>query len=171
MAMTERGVYVTDADDNPDVSEDEEYGEAVDPPFSPSLHSSEEHLEHEEDHADLRILNPAEQKIAHDLQCNIRHAPVRVPRHQNPFDENPAALETFQRVLGEVVQRKLVPEGLDVRPEEWDAEGYPEVVTLRAGFYSRKKRMEIILPTEIWYPRAVLWAQAVYVLTDVLTAQ
>ena len=51
---------------------------------------------------------------------------------------------------------------LGSHPEEWDEDGYPPVEHIPHG--RRQGIKKIFLPHHIWYPRAILWGQALYVL-------
>jgi hypothetical protein len=49
-------------------------------------------------------------------------------------------------------------------PEEWDESGYPVFETVKLGRRGGKE-LHIALPDEIWRPRAVVWCQALEVMT------
>lgn len=102
-------------------------------------------------------------KIAHDQQSNIRHEGINVPRHTRPWDSE-SAHTIFTDALDKVKQSGIIPNNFGMLPEEWDNEGYPsfEIVKLgrRAG-----QLLHVALPDDVWRPRAVVWCQALDVLT------
>ncbi|KAH8813871.1 hypothetical protein DL96DRAFT_1448500, partial [Flagelloscypha sp. PMI_526] len=54
-------------------------------------------------------------------------------------------------------ENDIVPTGLAVHPSEWGNEQYPTHETLKMR---RGQVLEMELPFEIWWPRAVQWARA-----------
>lgn len=101
-------------------------------------------------------------QLRRDQIVNVRHHAVRPPRAQNPFLVN-TDHHTFIQELDRVIAAQDIPAGLGVRPEEWEEDGYPQVETLaRRG---RGSRITVELPQEIWGPRAVVWAQALFLMT------
>lgn len=64
----------------------------------------------------------------------------------------------FKTVLGNVQHSKILPPNLGVHPDEWEegsyAGGEHEIIKIR------RKEVQIHLPFELWYRRAVAWAQA-----------
>ncbi|KAF8495404.1 hypothetical protein JB92DRAFT_2818209 [Gautieria morchelliformis] len=100
-----------------------------------------------------------------DLRSNVKHKPVRPPRHENPFDGQPEAIQAaFEAALVQVQTTGFLPEDFGVRSEEWDG-AYPDHKALQIGH--KGKELVISLPAQIWYPRAVSWAQALYVMSKV----
>jgi hypothetical protein len=62
-------------------------------------------------------------RIAKHLRSNIKHKPVRTPRHMNPFDGQPAAIQAaFEMALAQVKATDFLPEDFGVRSEEWDGD-------------------------------------------------
>ena len=62
----------------------------------------------------------------------------------------------FHEMLNELCM--VVPIGFAVHESEWDEDkGYPtlETIPMRGS-----KHLDIALPYEVWWPRAVHWAQA-----------
>jgi hypothetical protein len=100
-------------------------------------------------------------EIARDQAHNIRHEPIKVARHRNPFPTQ-AAEDEFHNILKIVVEQGVIPEGFGVCPDEWE-DGYPEQETIKTGL--RGKGLEITLPEAVWFPRAILWAQALDVMS------
>ena len=90
---------------------------------------------------------------------------VVVPESRSPFRDE-VAENVFYESLEEVQRDGIIPTGLGVRPQEWGEEGYPSVEHIRTG---KRGGREIVigLAVDIWIPRAVVWAQALNVLTQV----
>ncbi|KAF5340537.1 hypothetical protein D9758_015819 [Tetrapyrgos nigripes] len=101
--------------------------------------------------------------IAVEQDEQIKHDPVKTPRHQNPFAGEPRKLACFAKALAKLTDKGCVPRGYGIRPEEWGDEGYPSVETIHTGRRGSKE-LSISLPDEIWRPRAELWAQGLYLL-------
>jgi hypothetical protein len=103
-------------------------------------------------------------QIAYDQSHNVRHKPVKVPRHHNPFATPEAEME-FQDVLSIIIAGKTIPASFGVSADEWD-DGYPELEIIKTG--SRGKELEVILPEAMWLPRAVLWSQALDLMSQLV---
>lgn len=90
---------------------------------------------------------------------------VEVDESHPPFDEHHLAL--FRDALRQVCDQGIIPEGYGVLEDEWGGDGYPTVETIQSG---RRGRREITLglPDSIWRPRAILWIQAVDIMTRIL---
>ncbi|KAF8586890.1 hypothetical protein K439DRAFT_1614718 [Ramaria rubella] len=87
--------------------------------------------------------------IAADLQSNIKHKPVKVPCHQNPFDKMDPALHTvFENTLAAVQDAGFLPDGFGVCMEEWENHEYPTHESLKVG--RKGKNLHIGLPVEVW---------------------
>jgi hypothetical protein len=102
-------------------------------------------------------------QIKKDQSSNIRHNGVRCPRHQDPFQHSEGARQIFVESLKVVRTSHVVPKNLGVRAEEWE-DGYPSYELIPGGRRG-KNELRVPLPYDIWHPRAVLWAQALSVLT------
>ncbi|KAJ7718880.1 hypothetical protein DFH07DRAFT_761389, partial [Mycena maculata] len=107
-----------------------------------------------------------ENRISMDQAHNIRHAPIKVARHCSPFD-NAEQEAIFMDLLEDILEQDNVPEDYRVRDVEWDEEDYPETEIIRPGI--RGKEIVVVLPRGEWLPRAVIWAQALDVLSQILT--
>ncbi|KAJ6477070.1 hypothetical protein C8R45DRAFT_833675, partial [Mycena sanguinolenta] len=132
----------TTADDEPDDPEDE----------NEQVQASEEE----------RLENQIEGDLAH----NIRHQPVKVAKYRSPFKDEELEqhfLEQLQALLSDAV---VLPKDYGVLEEEWDEEDYPEIEVFRPG--TKGKELSIILPRDIWFPRAVRWAQGLDLLSRCL---
>lgn len=98
-------------------------------------------------------------------ESNINHEPVAVPKHSSPFENRPELHQTFIDNLRLLGQAGKLPPGFGLLPDEWDEEGYPAVKHIPYGRRDRTKK--ISLPHDIWYPRAILWGQALFVLNAI----
>ncbi|KAJ7459475.1 hypothetical protein B0H11DRAFT_1737159 [Mycena galericulata] len=107
-----------------------------------------------------------ENRVGRDQAHNIRHAPIKVARHQSPF-ENIAQEEGFLDFLEDTFQQGDLPEDYGVQDHEWDEEDYPETEIIRPG--TRGKEILVILPRDEWFPRAIQWAQALDTMNRVLS--
>ncbi|KAJ7900444.1 hypothetical protein B0H13DRAFT_1622444 [Mycena leptocephala] len=123
--------------------------------------------ESEDDGLEPRDLDAElENRIGDDQAGNIWHAPIKVARHETPF-ETPEQEDMFFTLLQTVREQDELPEDFGVRREEWDGEHYPEVEVIRPG--TRGKEIPVVLPRETWYLRAVLWAQSMDLRSRILT--
>ena len=61
----------------------------------------------------------------------------------------------------------ILPAGLGIQPKEWDKEGYPTSETIKSG-KGGKGELEVLLPDDIWRPRAELWCQALSIAVSIL---
>lgn len=108
-----------------------------------------------------------QRNITADIQKNIKHKPVKVPRHSNPFAElDPTVQTIFEGALHEVQRAGSIPEGFGLLSDEWEDTEYPSHEHIKVG--RRATKLSVQLPEETWYPRAVSWAQGLYVITHVL---
>jgi len=103
-----------------------------------------------------------EDLIANDQRNNVRHEPIEVPKHQLPF-HNPEAVQIFLDALKEAAIEGIVPDDFGLREDEWEDGLYPEIEHLKVG----KRVVEIMLPFEVWYPRAVVWARGLELMTRI----
>lgn len=167
LAQTTEGVYKADPLDgiHPDAI-NRYYGVAGAPQTrrhnqTGAGHADSDDSEEEEEEEERQDLDAElENRIGEDQAENIRHAPIKVARHQSPF-ESPEQEQIFFALLQVrlVADKDDLPEDYGIRPDEWDNEPhYPEVEVIRPG--TRGKELPIILPREDWYPRAIVWAQA-----------
>ncbi|KAJ7764734.1 hypothetical protein B0H16DRAFT_1413551 [Mycena metata] len=94
--------------------------------------------------------------VAEDLAHNIRHPPVKVARHSNPFHS--AEIEAgFFGALAEIVRCGILPNGYGVVQDEWEDATYPVMEAINPG--TRGREIIVELPRDIWLPRAILFAQ------------
>ncbi|KDQ51616.1 hypothetical protein JAAARDRAFT_198894 [Jaapia argillacea MUCL 33604] len=106
-------------------------------------------------------------RIAQDHESYFHHAPVKVPKHANSFNSEELK-NVFKETLTDVCQAGHIPQGFGVDPREWDEEGYPAFEVIQSGRRGTKE-LWVSLPDFLWHPRAVLWAQALDVLTCLLS--
>ena len=105
------------------------------------------------------------QGIAQDQDHHIRHPPVPVPKSRCPFQLD-KTLQLFRRTLADVAQKGLVPQGYALRPSEWPSGGYGNEERMKLG--RRGKQLKVVLPFDIWWQRAVRWAQGHEIMTTLL---
>ena len=104
--------------------------------------------------------------IADEQASQFLHKAANVPKQTNPFN-NQDLQAVFQQALNQVQGIGHTPNGLGIRKEEWDSEGYPEVEVIHSNYQGQKDLM-IELPHSLWYPRAIKWCQGLEVLNHTL---
>ncbi|KAF8496592.1 hypothetical protein JB92DRAFT_2834599 [Gautieria morchelliformis] len=104
-------------------------------------------------------------EIAPDLQENVNHHPVKVPRADNPFKFK-QFYRLFKQTLEELQEHDFIPSHLDLTCDEWPEGIYPTHVELTFG--QKSKKVAVHLLHEIWFTQAKLWGQALYVLNSLL---
>lgn len=106
--------------------------------------------------------------LAADQERHIRHPPIPVPSGNSPFANG--QFETlFRESLSEVQRRNIIPEGYGVTAAEWQGGSYGDAEDIALGRSGRK--VSVALPRELWWRRAVRWAQGLEVLTQILMMQ
>jgi hypothetical protein len=93
--------------------------------------------------------------------------PVHVPRVINPFADSPQLGQIFTHTLRQVQQQGVLPEGYNIRPDEWEHGAYPSFYYIRSGKKSGRE-LRVDLPDMIWHQRAEMWAQALDVYKNLL---
>lgn len=104
----------------------------------------------------------AEARIAEDIQGNIQHKAVDVSSPTNPFGSSDIEA-LFDEALLAVNDSGIIPGGLMVSVNEWLDDSYLTHERIMTGTRSGK-RLLIALPPAIWEPRALLWAQGLWVM-------
>ncbi|KAJ3531850.1 hypothetical protein NMY22_g7983 [Coprinellus aureogranulatus] len=99
------------------------------------------------------VPDPRQALSAH-LARNVHHNAVPVPSNGNPFPSDEATT-TFMAALNSVIDSRVIPDGFYLLEDEWDGVRYPTSEPIRVA----RKDVDIPLPFEVWYPRAVMWAQ------------
>jgi hypothetical protein len=95
--------------------------------------------------------------IAIAVTAQTKHGAVPVPKRGCPFQENKK--DIFFETLGMIRNDGAIPDGCGLNPTEEAYSAYKELHVLSVG---RKlgKEITVNLPKDVWYPRFVLWAQA-----------
>jgi hypothetical protein len=97
---------------------------------------------------------------------NIHHEAVPVPSGSSPFDQQQLSL--FKRGLKILTDSGNLPPGFGVTPDELGADGFDEQEEINIGL--RKRGYLIELPSQVWKPRADLWAQGLYAMNAILAS-
>ena len=106
-----------------------------------------------------------DQQVRSDVLGDVHHDAVLVPDSKSPFPSQEAEqvfTESFQQIEGS--PSSTIPAGFFLRQSELGGSAYPTAESIRVA----RKEVDIPLPFEIWYPRAVRWAQALTLMTLVL---
>jgi hypothetical protein len=109
-----------------------------------------------------------DQDIAAGQQAHIRHAAIDVPPNKCPFHSQETE-KIFQSALKDVQDVGIVPGGMGVTEAEWTDGGYGEIEPIPFGRGGRS--LDVVLPFIVWWPRAVLWAQGLELMTRVCTLE
>ena len=104
--------------------------------------------------------------ITTDIQSQLHHKPVPVPKHRNPFASE-TQYQVFNECLAQCLEENIVPLGFNVRPEEWDDRGYPSFEIIKSGRQGTKE-LRIPLPIDDWLPKAELWVRALVLMNNLL---
>ncbi|KAJ6470499.1 hypothetical protein C8R45DRAFT_937408 [Mycena sanguinolenta] len=97
--------------------------------------------------------------IAADQRPDVRHDPVGVPSHGSPF--NSELEEIFFAGLEAVKSENIIPYGFDL-----DLDTYPARESIHLG--RGGKRISVVLPSDVWWPRALLWAHGLDLMTRII---
>jgi hypothetical protein len=103
-------------------------------------------------------------RIAAEVRKNVRHEPVRVARHSSPFPTEKVHV-LFCETLERVREEGIVPINYGICEDEWE-DGYPPYEILGIGKRAQGQ-LRISLPDDVWRPKALLWCQALDVLTRI----
>ncbi|KAF7306246.1 Integrase catalytic domain-containing protein [Mycena indigotica] len=93
--------------------------------------------------------------IANDQHHDIRHDPIAVPTHEAPFDN--AIQQLFFQALALKQQEGVTAE------TDFDVDTYEICESIRLG--RAGKKVSIQLPAVNWWPRTLLWTQALDLMT------
>ncbi|KAJ7508166.1 hypothetical protein B0H11DRAFT_1704596 [Mycena galericulata] len=104
--------------------------------------------------------------IAGDQERHIRHEAIDVAENKCPF-QSEEATTIFFAALEDAKSAGIIPENIGVAEAEWGGPFYGETEKVKVG----RKDVEIVLPFEIWWPRAVLWAQALELMVRIQAAE
>lgn len=105
--------------------------------------------------------NELEDLIEEDQNHNIRHEAIEPASSNSPFESH-ADENHFRQMLDEMEQTGYVPGEFGLRQDEWIEGQYPSVEVLKMR---RGKVLELFMPFEIWWLRAVRWSRALELLT------
>ncbi|KAJ7185054.1 hypothetical protein C8R46DRAFT_1300877 [Mycena filopes] len=93
---------------------------------------------------------------------HVRHDTIEVTANKFPFNSEAAEL-LFSSSLKEARESGIIPVGLGVAEEEWEGGIYTEAELVKVG----RKEVEVALPFQIWWPRAVIWAQGLELMAKI----
>ncbi|KAJ7122623.1 hypothetical protein C8R43DRAFT_899656, partial [Mycena crocata] len=104
--------------------------------------------------------------IAGDQDRHIRHEAIDVVENQCPFETEQATV-IFCQALEDVTSSEIIPEHFGVAEAEWEERFYGETEKVKVG----RKDVEIVLPFQVWWPRAVAWAQGLELMVRIQAAE
>ena len=84
----------------------------------------------------------------------------------SPFDQQQLSL--FEHGLEILTDSGDLPPGFGVTPDELGADGFDAQEEINIGL---RKRNFIELPSQVWKPRAELWAQGLYAMNAILASK
>lgn len=88
---------------------------------------------------------------------------INAANRRNPFKDNPAEeLRLWESVSSKQIQQET-PTGYGFTDRD-----YEPIEPLPLGSRRAKKYINIILPEQVWNPRAVLWVQALESMYEIL---
>ena len=137
-----------------------------------SSDSSDSELDMEQDSNSVRssdsgdisdTVRDGDKDIANSQEKHIRHDAIEVPANHCPF-ETEEHMHVFVGALNEMREQGIIPTGFDVAEVEWDEDGYPDAEYIKIG----RRHIQVHLPHDIWWPRAVQWVQGLFVLSKLL---
>ena len=102
--------------------------------------------------------------ITEHQQSSIRHDAIDVPIAETPWVSEEER-EVFFCRLHDAHQSEDVPGGFSLG--ELNGEPYPDWEPIPGGRRGRRE-VNIHLPLDVWYPRVLLWSQALQAMSGVL---
>ncbi|KAF6742667.1 hypothetical protein DFP72DRAFT_830191 [Ephemerocybe angulata] len=99
-------------------------------------------------------------RVGQDLSKHVHHKAVPVPPTSPPF-HSPEATTLFDQSLAQAIASGEIPAGFLLLNGERDGFVYPTTESIKIA----RKYVDVALPFELWYPRAVLWAQGLRIMT------
>ncbi|KAJ3969540.1 hypothetical protein EV361DRAFT_803666 [Lentinula raphanica] len=117
-------------------------------------------------HFNLVFSTKNTEHVLADIRSQFHHAPVQVPKNQNPFSSEDQFI-AFKECLADAIQDDLIPAGFGVKEDEWENEGYPVFEILKSGRRGTKE-LRIPLPIEHWLPKAEVWVQGLVLMHSIL---
>ncbi|KAH6891896.1 hypothetical protein BKA70DRAFT_1119370 [Coprinopsis sp. MPI-PUGE-AT-0042] len=106
--------------------------------------------------------------LTQNQELNIRHEPVPTPKSASPF-RTQQEMTVFELALSEMNTAGKVPWGYGVLDDEWDEFGGEYLPYHHIPTRHRGKELKVDLPHDIWYIRAVYWAQALFTMNGVVS--
>jgi hypothetical protein len=100
-------------------------------------------------------------------ELNIRHEPVPAPKSSTPF-RTQQELAVFQMGMSEMGEAKRVPIGYGLLQAEWGDYGNTYVPYHYIPTRHRGRELRIDLPHDVWYNRALQWAQGLYLMDAII---
>jgi hypothetical protein len=129
---------------------------------------SESENEGDLDDETLDELTQIIQDISDAQEIRLKHKAVPVPKHRNPLTSQ--QLWTFEYALEELKRRDFIPPGYGLMSNEWEDGEYPAVETIKVG-WKKQNKLLVLLPDEVWRPRAEQWARSLYILNSILSVE
>ncbi|KAH6908520.1 hypothetical protein BKA70DRAFT_1103473 [Coprinopsis sp. MPI-PUGE-AT-0042] len=111
---------------------------------------------------DVTDMDERVQELAKSEEMNIRHDPIEAPASETPFATE-QELDVFRAALRTMEEHNRIPTGYGLLHSEWANGDYPPFEAIPARH--RGKELQIPLPLEVWYPRAVQWARGHLLMT------
>jgi hypothetical protein len=111
---------------------------------------------------EVATMNFIQEQLASQQQNHVRHPPIKVPRHHDPFNSSDE-VNTFWEAVCDAEEEGYTPQGYGIHPDEWEEGVYPEIEVVRSG-NRKQSELEIGLPSSIWFPRAVRWSCALHIM-------
>ena len=110
--------------------------------------------------------NQLRHTIAEYQQNSIRHDAINVPTAKMPWTTHNEEQTFFERLI-DAHESGDIPEGFLLTENERDGQPYPDWECIPGGRRG-KHEVRLSMPLGIWYPRAVLWSQALRAMSNVL---
>jgi hypothetical protein len=109
------------------------------------------HDDSDEEDEELAQERRCARKIGAGLEHQVRHAPMEVVESSCPFRDD-AELRLFAEALDILKSQEVVPAGFNLEAT------YHPIETFRTG--RCRKGISVPLLHEVWFPRVLLWCQA-----------
>ena len=105
-------------------------------------------------------------RILRHQQQSVRHDAIPTPRNESPF-ETLQQEQHFKESLEYIRTQGTIPPGYNLTRRELSNKPYPDIEFLPSRVRGASG-LNIILPTQVWRPRAILWAQALQTATEII---
>lgn len=153
LGQTEHGKYKDPADELELETLHQHYGVTRAKPSRREGESGAGHDDSEEEDGGDAEPTKIAKRIGRRQQQQIRHPAISVPNVSSPFN-NDIETEVFFGALDEVKATKRTPDGFGL------ADPYDPVETFKTG--RARNGLVVHLPYDVWFPRTLLWCQALY---------